>query len=83
MKLDVVLLNRKIILTPEFGDQPKMIKKIKLFSWVECCIHLFKNLISYFDNQNKTFFFLLMQWVIWVTLYLYKFLIMAPTNYVN
>ena len=52
MKLDVVILNCKIILNPEFGDQPEMIKKIKLFSWVhvDCGIHLFKNLISYFDN---------------------------------
>ena len=34
MKLDVVILNRKIILNPELGDQPKMIKKLSyLVGW--------------------------------------------------
>ena len=28
--MDVVILDRKIILNPEFGEQPKMIKKIEL-----------------------------------------------------
>ena len=41
MNMDVVTLDGQFSLNPEFGDQPKMIKKLR-YCWVECCIHLFE-----------------------------------------
>ena len=49
MNMDVVTLDVQFILNPEFGDKPKMIKKLS-YCWVECCIHLFENLVSYFAD---------------------------------
>ena len=69
MNMDVVTLDGKFILNPEFGDQPKMIKKVSYCS-VECCIHLFKR-FSFIFFRLKQNILLLRQWVILVTAWLY------------
>ena len=67
--MDVVTLDGQFILNPEFGDQPKMIKKLSYCS-VECCIHLFKR-FSFIFFRLKQNILLLRQWVILVTAWLY------------
>ena len=61
--MDVVILDCKIILNPEFVDQPKMIKKLSYCS-VECCIHLFKKFSFIFCWIKQNILLLLRQWVI-------------------
>ena len=70
MNMDVVTLDGQFILNPEFGDQPKMIKKLS-YCWVECCIHLFKKLSFIFCRLKQNIILLLRQWVILVTAWLY------------
>ena len=72
--MDVVILDRKIILNPVFGEQPKMIKKLS-YCWVKCCIHLFK--------KNKTKHSFIIEAVCDLSYTVLKFLTMAPTNYAN
>ena len=81
MNVDVVILDCKIILNPEFGDQPKMIKKLS-YCWVECCIHLFKKFRFHIllDKTKHSFIIEAMGDLSYTVL---KFLTMAPTNYAN
>ena len=48
MNMDVVTIDHKIILNPEFGDQPKMIKKV-IVGWNVAFTSL-RNLASYFAD---------------------------------
>ena len=49
MNMDVVTLDGKFILNPEFGDQPKMIKKLSYCRWNVAFTSL-RDLVSYFSD---------------------------------
>ena len=49
MNTDVVTIDHKIILNPEFGDQTKMIKKNVIVGWNVAFTSL-RNLVSYFAD---------------------------------
>ena len=49
MNMDVVTIDHKISLNPEFGDQPKMIKKKVIVGWNVAFTSL-RNLVSYFSD---------------------------------
>ena len=49
MNMDVVTIVHKISLNPEFGDQPKMIKKKVTVGWNVAFTSL-RNLVSYFSD---------------------------------
>ena len=48
--MDVVTIDHKIILNPEFGDQPKMIKKKKVIVGWNVAFTSLRNLVSYFAD---------------------------------
>ena len=77
MNMDVVTLDGKFILNPEFGDQPKMIKKLS-YCWVESCIHLFKRFSFIFCRLKQNIILLLRQRVILVTAWLYYSFLSRP-----
>ena len=47
MYMDVVILDCKIILNPDFGDQPKMMNKLS-YRWVG---------VAFISLKNKTFLY--------------------------
>ena len=77
MNTDVVILDCKIILNPDSGDQPKMINKLS-YHWVGVAFTSLK--FSFMCCRLKQNIPLLSrQWVIWVTLYLSSLLWRQPT----
>lgn len=80
MNKDVVILDCKIILNPDFGDQPKMINKLS-YHWVGVAFTSLKIQPHVLQTKTKHSFIIEAEGDLSYTVL--KFLIMAPTNYAN